>query len=112
MASAEPAPRSTGTQVIEGTPAEIIERLQTLNGNTRLTLIIPSIAPSENAGRQLSDAQEAPHADMTFAQILAPLQQDFEESGMTDEELGDLIDAELKACRAERQAREQNANGG
>jgi hypothetical protein len=48
---------------------------------------------------------------MTFAEILEPLQQDFEATCMTDEELGEFIDAEIKAHRAERRIREPQTNG-
>lgn len=52
-----------------------------------------------------------PHAGMTFAEILAPLQQDFEATGMTEEELGEFIEAEIKAYRAERGAKERQSSG-
>lgn len=111
MASSEIVPRNTTTQIIEGTPAEIIERLREMRGNTKLTLIIPGEEVAENKNSQLPHVPEALHAAMPFAQILAPLQEDFDASGMTDEELGDFVDAELNAYRAERRANEQSANG-
>ena len=48
-----------------------------------------------------------PQPAMTFEEIFAPLHEGFKESGMTDEELGAFIDAEIKAYRAERWEREQ-----
>jgi hypothetical protein len=52
-------------------------------------------------------AEQMPHAGMTFREIFAPAQEGFDQSGMTDEELSDFIEAEVKAYRAERRAREQ-----
>jgi hypothetical protein len=97
-------PKMTPSRVIEGTPDEIATYLKTLDKDEdiKLTLIIP--------GEELT-AETIPHAGMTFTEILAPLQQDFEATGMTDEELGEFIDAEIKAHRAERRAREQQLNG-
>ena len=48
---------------------------------------------------------------MTFSEIFAPLQQDFEESGMSDEELSEFVEAEVKAYRAEQRVQEQQPNG-
>ena len=62
------------------------------------------------SGEELTE-KTTPHSGMTFAEILEPLQQDFEATGMTDEELGEFIDAEIKAHRAERRAHEQQSNG-
>jgi hypothetical protein len=45
---------------------------------------------------------EKPALEYTIAEIIAPLQQDFEATGMTDEELGAFVDAEIKAYCSER----------
>ncbi len=50
-------------------------------------------------------------AGMTLEEILEPFHRGFEESGMTEEELTELFETELKAVRAERRARRQQANG-
>ena len=42
----------------------------------------------------------------TLAEITASLQADFDESGMTDEELCDFIESEVAAHRYERAAKE------
>jgi metal-responsive CopG/Arc/MetJ family transcriptional regulator len=55
--------------------------------------------------------EKRPHAGMTFAEILEPLQKDFEATGMTEEELGEFIDAEIKAYRSEQRAKKQSSNG-
>lgn len=41
----------------------------------------------------------------TFAEIFSPLEEDFAASGMTDDELGDFIGAEVKAHRIDQQQR-------
>ena len=46
-------------------------------------------------------------ADMTFAEILAPLHAEVAASGITDEELDTLFDQALKEVRAERRERER-----
>lgn len=43
-------------------------------------------------------------AEMTFAEILAPVHQYSQKQGETDEELGAFADAEVAAYRAERRA--------
>lgn len=64
------------------------------------------------AVREIIEAkfQETP-PERTFAEIVAPLQEDFEATGMTDEELGEFIDAEIKAHRAEQRAKAQPSHG-
>jgi hypothetical protein len=51
---------------------------------------------------------ETPHPGMTFREIFAPSQEGFAATGMTDEELSDFVEAEVKAYRAERRARGQH----
>ena len=41
----------------------------------------------------------SPQGKMTFEEIFAPLQKGFEESGLTEEELGAIIDREVGANR-------------
>lgn len=86
-------------RVLEGTPAEITAYLATAPQETKIKILV-----SEEA--EIKPQTEIPlHAGMTFAEILAPVQADFDASGMTDDELGELIDAEIKAYRAERRAK-------
>jgi hypothetical protein len=49
---------------------------------------------------------EVPHVGMTFREILAPAQAGFVAAGMTDEELSEFVEAEVREYRAERRARE------
>ena len=42
---------------------------------------------------------EGLHSGMTFRELHAPLQDDFEKSGMNEEELGDLIDRAVDRAR-------------
>jgi hypothetical protein len=90
-------------QVIEGTPSEIAERLKALGDDKRLTLIIPGAGIEEI---EATDAKE-PHPGKTFREIFAPSQAGFDQMGMTDEELSDFLEAEVKAYRAERKIDEQ-----
>lgn len=91
--------------MFEGTPDEIVERLRGLNGAAKLTLIIPGEEIAAISSLK-PDGEDTLAMGQTFAEILSPLQEDFDASGMTDEELGELVDAELKASRAERRVRE------
>jgi predicted CopG family antitoxin len=58
-----------------------------------------------------SDHSAPSRSRTAFEEIFSPLQKGFDESGLTEEELGALIDREVKAHRAERRAREQPKNG-
>jgi len=110
MAQAQVIQRATPSRVIQGTPEEIATHLKTLKQDEMLTLIIPG-QEIQTTEKPASTGTEPPHAGMTFAEILEPLQQDFEETGMTDEELGEFIDAEIEAYRAERRAKARPSNG-
>jgi len=90
-------------QVYEGTAEEIARQLQQskLMGRLR-AIIVPENGIGPNGKEDMGP---------TFAEILAPLQHDFEATGMTDEELGEFIDAEIKAHRTERRAKPQPSNG-
>ena len=90
-------------QVYEGTAQEIATQLQ----QSKLVGRLKAIVVPEN-GTGLTRAEEF---GSTFAEILAPLQQDFDATGMTDEDLGEFIDAEIKAHRGERQMKQQPSNG-
>lgn len=59
------------------------------------------IAPEEFLKRLVTDHLPQ-SAEMTFAEILAPVHQYSEEQGETDEELGVFADAEVAAYRAAR----------
>lgn len=98
--------RRTPSQVIEGTPEQIAERLKTLENNMHLTLIIPGeeIETEEKPDRTEG---EPSRTGMTFRQIFASSQAGFDQTGMTDDELSDFLEAEVKAYRAERRAKEQ-----
>lgn len=56
-------------------------------------------------------ASEGLHPGMTFAELLAPLRDDFAATGMSDEELGDFVDDVVRRVRAERRERENSAEG-
>jgi hypothetical protein len=86
--------------VVEGTPEEIVERLKTVSDGRRLTLIIPGdivtaddLAPP--AGSALSQS------DMTFRSIFGSSQEGFDHIAMTDDELAEFLEDEVKAHRAE-----------
>lgn len=64
----------------------------------------PAESPNGNPAPSINDAPVS--ADMTFAEILAPLHAQVAASGTTDEELDDLLDQTLKEVRAERHAAE------
>ncbi|HZP81711.1 MAG TPA: hypothetical protein VFB21_08755 [Chthonomonadaceae bacterium] len=103
MAQPQIKPKRIPPRVIEGTPQEITLHLKELDAEERLTLLIPGKELGTN-GVASSEGKQA----LSFEEVFGPLQQGFEESGMTEEELGELIDAELKAVRAERQVKEQS----
>lgn len=79
-------------RVLEGTPAELTAYLATAPQEAKLKLLLP-------------EKEKAPQKEETFEEICAMLQADFDASGMTDDELGELIDAEIKEYRAERRAK-------
>jgi hypothetical protein len=84
---------------ISGIPGELLRRLDERvreRGSDRSEYIC------EVLEKEL--AEETPHAGMTFREIFAPSQDGFDQSGMTDEELSDFIEAEVKTYRAERRA--------
>jgi hypothetical protein len=84
----------TPPRVIEGTPQEFAAHLERLSAEERVTLILPGTALKTN-GTTSSGGKQG----LSFDEVFGPLQQGFEESGMTDEELGELIDSELEAVR-------------
>lgn len=47
-----------------------------------------------------------PHQEMTFREIFAPSQEGFAATGLSDEELAEAVEAEVKAYRAARRERE------
>lgn len=105
MAHTELIQRMRPPQVIEGTPEEIAERLKTLEGDQRLTLIIPG-EPIETTEQPEEANGQFPPAGRTFREIFAPSQTGFDQTGMTDDALSDFLETEVKACRAERKDRE------
>ena len=48
----------------------------------------------------------------TFDEILAPIREEFKKSGMTEMELENLIDGEIKAMRAEKRQKRDLENAG
>jgi hypothetical protein len=94
--------------VIEGTPAEIAGRLADVEEGKRITVIIPGeeLTPSDHAAPQ---AAAAGWEDDTIRQIFAPSQAGFDRSGLSDDELSDSIEADVKAYRAERRQRDERA---
>jgi hypothetical protein len=55
-----------------------------------------------NGSRATPDAGPAPHPGMTFDEILAPIRQEFAASGLTEEEINELLQQSLDEVRAER----------
>lgn len=104
MAQPQVIPTRTPEAVIQGTRREIEAQLQHVDEEETLTLIIPGKELKTN-GAGTPTAQK-PHAGMSFREIFASSQEGFDQTGMTDEELADAIEAEVKAYRAERKARE------
>jgi hypothetical protein len=51
------------------------------------------------------DAGPAPHAGMTFDEILDPIRREFAESGMSEEEVNELLRESVDEVRAARKAR-------
>ena len=107
--------KRSAPQIIEGTPEEIASRLEGLKNDTKLTLIIPGEELADVIIPDFTDVittdfvdKTPPRPNMTFAELLAPLQGDFEATGMSEEELGDFIDAEIKAARMERHNTPEN----
>jgi metal-responsive CopG/Arc/MetJ family transcriptional regulator len=97
----------TYTIEVTGIPEDLLQRLDKWmreQGRDRSQFIREII-------EEKLQEHEKPQSGKTFAEILAPLQQDFEATGMSDEELGDFIDAEIKAHRAERRAKAQQLHG-
>ena len=90
---------ATGTQVIEvSLPDDLLKRIDERvrkRGGDRSHLI------QEFIERGLRE-EETPHADMTFAEILKPAHEYTRQMGYTEEEIGDFVDDEIKAYRAER----------
>ena|SRR5579871_3851648 len=86
--------------VIQGTRDQIAAELEKLgNDQEELTLIVP--------GKQVEANGATPSQKKSFDEVFGPLQKGFEESGMTEKELGEFIDAEIAAYRAERRAKER-----
>src|SRR5579872_213232 len=89
---------ATDTQTIEvrlsGDLLQRIDRRAQEQGSDRSRLI------EELIEKGLKD-EAPPRAGRTFAQILEPFHRGFEQSGMTEEELTDLMETELKAVRTE-----------
>ncbi len=104
MAESPVIPRMTRPQVIQGKRHEIEARLQQLDDEETLTLIVPGkeLAGNGTAGPTV----QSPPAGKTFRDIFVPSQEGFDQTSLTEEELSDGIEAEVKAYRTERQARE------
>jgi hypothetical protein len=52
---------------------------------------------------------EAPHPEMTFREIFAPSLGGFQATGVSDEELAEIVEEEVEQYRAERRAQEERA---
>lgn len=98
----------TNPQIYEGTAEEIARQLQLSKIVGRLRAII---VPENGTLANVMETNQINVEEPTFVQILAPLQEDFEATGMTDEELGEFIDAEIKAHRKERHKKIHPQNG-
>ncbi len=105
----EPKP----TLTLDLTPEEVsrIEKAQR-QGMDLATLFRDVI--SQLPAAEIPPHEGKPHPGMTFAEILAPVHEHTRKMGYTDEEIGDFVDAEVKAYRTERRARgakEQQPDG-
>lgn len=100
MAEPQIVIRCGPSTVIQGTREQIAAELGKIgNDLEELTLIVP--------GKQVVNNGAPPlHNQQLFDEVFGPLQKGFEESGMTDDELGEFIDAEIATYRAERRAKE------
>jgi hypothetical protein len=94
--------RRSPSTVIQGTREQIAAELEKLgNDLDELTLIVP--------GKQVeTNGSAPPHKRKSFDEVFGPLQKGFEESGMTDNELGEFIDTEIATYRAERRGKGQS----
>ena len=84
------------SRVIQGTRQQIAAALEKLDPAEELTLIIPGL---ETEGTPRA-------AELSFDDVFGPLQKGFEASGMSEEALGEFVDAEIADYRAERRAKE------
>lgn len=105
MAGTEVVQRISPPHVFEGTAREIVEHLGTLQGNKRLTLIVPGDQADTDKAPEPADGRSS--SEPTFRQIFASAQPGFDSTGMTDEELSEFIEAEVKEYRAQRRTQEQ-----
>ncbi len=90
--------------MIQGTREEIAAQLETLSvaDNESLTLIVPGEEVPSNG---------ASGTEQTLADIVAPLQADFETLGMNDEEHADWIESLVSKARTELNDKEQGSHG-
>ena len=92
---------------IEATAKSLLETLAALHPLARVKVEIPYDAylASKTPGSTWEPPNARASSSKTWHEIVAPLQADFDESGMTDEELSEFIEAEVAAYRAERRAK-------
>lgn len=90
--------------VVQGTRQQIAEALKQLGEEEELTLLIPGKEIGQNGSVSSTTSK-------TFEEVFGPLQQGFEASGLTEEEVGEFVDTEIKAYRAERQTKEPSSHG-
>lgn len=64
-----------------------------------------AIQTAHNCRPASTDADDRVPSGKSFAEILAPMREDFLASGMTDEELGEFVDDVVARVRAERRER-------
>lgn len=102
MAEPQVITRMTPPQVIRGKRRDIEAQLQKVSEEETLTLIIPGKELTASGATE----QTTPRIEKSFREIFAPSQQGFDQAGMTDEELSDFVEAEVKQYRAERNAKE------
>ena len=67
---------------------------------------LPIGQPARDPAAPDAPASEGLHPGMTFAELLAPLRDDFAATSMSEEELGDFVDDVVRRVRAERRERE------
>lgn len=81
-----------------------VDLLKKIRAEARRRGTNPDAVIAEAASEKVARIEQSPHAGMTFREILAPLAEDFEKTGMTDDELGDWIDSEIETHRAEKRS--------
>lgn len=94
---------TTSTQTIEvRVPDELLKQIdERARGGDRGGLILKWIEKGLKS-------EEPPHSKMTFAELLARAEGPSPADEMTEDELAEFAEAEIKACRAEKRQAARN----